>query len=303
MSTKVILDTDIGDDIDDVLALALICASPELQLVGVTTVFGPVIARAKQARTVLAVAGEKYKSIPVFAGCSASMAIRPNATKAGELENVPNQDSSCLPEDQLAPLNPKHAVNFLIDTLMAGDGDIIPITIGAMTNLAAAMVLERRIIKKIPRIACMAGEWHRPMAEWNIRCDPEAAHIVFNSGIPVTAIPWEIGHQVQFTESDIQRLGQINRPVAQNLSLAIKAWRADWGTNPMPHLFDPMSIATIIKPDLCIWKRGHVTVELTGTHTHAITMLKEDKDGPHTIAWDAHRDEAVNFYLDRIAKL
>jgi purine nucleosidase/pyrimidine-specific ribonucleoside hydrolase len=304
--TKIILDTDIGDDIDDALALGLICASPELQLLGVTTVFGNVLARARQARTVLKVAGDRFASIPVAAGCGASMASRPNHGTTAYLENhLPNQDSTCLPENELAPLEPRHAVNFLIDTIMSGNGDVIPITIGALTNLASAMVLERRIVAKIPRIVAMAAEFKRPFAEWNIRCDPEAAHIVFASGIPMDVITWDIGNTVMFDESHIDQLNRSPRPLASRLAAAIAAWKKSHTHNPtiMPSLFDPMAVATMIKPDLCTWKTGTVMVELQGRDTYGFTTFHESKPGEkglHRVAWDANREASFEFYLKRI---
>lgn len=302
--TKVILDTDIGDDIDDALALALICASPELKLLGVTTVFGNVLARARQARTVLKVAGEQFARIPVAAGCGASMASRPNHGVKHYLDNVlPNQDSTCLPEAQLPPLDKRHAVNFLIDTIMAGSGDIIPITIGAMTNLATAMVMERRIIAKIPKIVVMAAEFKRPFAEWNIVCDPEAAAIVFNSGIPMDVTTWDIGHTVSFDQGNIDRLNASQRPLAQRLAAAIAAWQnahSGGGKKPMPSLYDPMAVATMIQPDLCTWCTGTVSVELTGSKTYGFTTLSHHKDGIHRVAWDADRARSLDFYLTRI---
>lgn len=302
--TKVILDTDIGDDIDDALALALICASPELELVGVTTVFGNVLARARQARTVLKVAGERFASIPVAAGCGAAMASRPiHGIKAYLDDVLPNQDSTCLPESQLPPLEKRHGVNFLIDTIMAGKGDIIPITIGAMTNLATAMVMERRIVAKIPKVIAMAAEFKRPFAEWNILCDPEAAHIVFSSGIPMDIITWDIGHTVSFDQGNIDRLNATQRPLSQRLAAAITAWQNahhHGGAKPMPSLYDPMAIATMVQPDLCTWRTGTVSVELAGAKTYGFTTFAEDKGGVHRVAWDADRDRSLDYYLTRI---
>src|ERR1700742_5181230 len=106
MAQKIILDTDIGDDIDDALALGLILGCPEVELVGVTTVFSNVVARARQARSVLASAGKQFKSIPVCAGCGGSMASRPLHNLKDYLEDrLPNQDPSCLPESELLPLD------------------------------------------------------------------------------------------------------------------------------------------------------------------------------------------------------
>lgn len=301
---KVILDTDIGDDIDDALALGLICACPELKLLGITTVFGNVLARARQARTVLKVAGEQFSRIPVAAGCGAAMASRPVHGAKAYLENsVPNQDSTCLPEAELAPLEKRHAVNFLIDTIMSGGGDIIPITIGALTNLAAAMVLERRIVAKIPKIVAMAAEFKRPFSEWNIRCDPEAAGIVFDSGIPMDVITWDIGHTVSFDQGHIDRLNASRRPLSQRLAAAIAAWQnsheAAFKKN-MPSLYDPMAVATMIQPDLCTWRTGTVSVELAGSKTYGFTTFAEDKTGPHRVAWDADRERSLDYYLMRI---
>lgn len=303
---KVILDTDIGDDIDDAMALALICASPELELVGVTTVFGNVAARARQARTVLCKCGEKFRSVPVAVGCGASMASRPKHNIDFYLrDELPNQDGTCMAESELPPVVDEHAVNFLIRTIMDGDGDIVPILIGAMTNLAAAMVMERRIVKKIPKLVVMAAEFRHHMAEWNIACDPEAAHIIYSSGIPIDSTTWYIGDKVTFRDSDLAKLNAMKLPIAQNLSAAIKAWQTSKhiATTPMPHLYDPMAIATIMQPDLVTWKTGTVHVELSGATTYGFTTFKEDPAGIHRVAWETDRDRCLNYYLNRIAQL
>lgn len=303
---KVILDTDIGDDIDDAMALGLICASPELELIGVTTVFGNVKARARQARTVLAKCGEQFRGIPVAAGCGSAMASRPLHNDRYYLEDVlPNQDATCLPENELPPLADEHAVNFLIRTMMDGHGDIVPILIGAMTNFATAMVMERRIIQKIPKIVVMAAEFQRPFAEWNIKCDPEAAHLVFSSGIPIDVTTWDIGWKVTFRDDDVTKLSGMNSPIAKNLSAAIKAWQATHtdGHIPNPHLYDPMAVATIIKPDLVMWKTGTVHVELCGQNTYGFTTFNENQTGRHRVAWDTNREICLDYYLHRISAL
>jgi purine nucleosidase/pyrimidine-specific ribonucleoside hydrolase len=300
---KIILDTDIGDDVDDALALSLICVSPEVDLQAVTTVFGNVAARARQARTLLKIAGERFAKIPVAAGCGASMASRPLQNIKADFKSIPNQDSTYFPESELPPLDPRHAVNLLLDMLHAGDGNIIPITIGAMTNLAAALVMDHRIAAKIPKIIAMAGEFETHMAEWNIRCDPEAAHILFTSGIPIDIIPWQIGTTVAMTQSDLDQLAASNCPLAQRLMLAISAWQNDPSSakkSGLPHLYDPMTIATLIQPDLVKWKRGTVAVELADHHTYAYTTFKEDPAGIHRVAFNANREASMQFFLARI---
>jgi inosine-uridine nucleoside N-ribohydrolase len=303
---KLLLDTDIGDDVDDALALGLICASPEVELVAVTTVFGNVLARARQARTILKIAGEQFAHIPVAAGCGASLASRPLHNITAYLENhLPNQDPTCLPEAELPPIDPRHGVDLIIDTIQSGDGEIIPITIGAMTNFAVALTKERRIAAKIPKIIAMASEVESDMVEWNIRCDPEAAHIVLSSGIPVDIIPLQIGTTVSFTRQDVVRLAQTNRPLARCLCAAIAAWAKHPSSvkkQGLPHLYDPMTIATLIKPELVTWKRGTMNVELGGQQTYGQTTFQPSGDGKHRVAFDAKRDDAIEFYLDRITR-
>lgn len=301
--TTVILDTDIGDDIDDALALGLICACPELDLSGVTTVFGNVTARARQARTILKDAGSQFSKVPVAAGCGASMASRPIHGSTAYLEDeLPNQDSSCLPEEELPPLDKRHGVNVLVESIMNGRGDILPVTIGALTNLAAAMVMERRIVQKIPRVVAMAAEFKQPFAEYNIRCDPEAAHIVFSSGIPIDVITWDIGHTVRFGPEQVDRLAQGTSPLARRLSLMISTWQNahEVPQDSMPSLYDPMAVATMVQPDLCTWKTGVISVELKGEATYGFTTFREDPEGPHRVAWDADRERSLDFFLQRI---
>ncbi len=306
MATKIILDTDIGDDVDDALCLGLILGCPEVDLRGVTTVFANVDARARQARTILRVAGEKFAKVPVSAGCGGSMASRPVHNIKAYLENhLPNQDASCLPEAELPKADPRHGVDFLLDELK---GDVAPVTIGAMTNLAMAIVKDWRVTKRIPKILSMAAEFRTPMAEWNIKCDPEAAHIVFSSGIPMDIIPWTIGMQVTFRQEHLDRLDKCKRPLAQRLAMAIRCWQGDWSESgkkpkPMPHLFDPMTIATLVRPDLCTWKRGWVKVELSGASTYGYTTFKDDEKGPHRVAWDAKVDECLDFWFERIERV
>src|SRR5450432_2645022 len=301
---KIILDTDIGDDIDDALALGLVCASPEVDLQAVTTVFGNVNARARQARTILKIAGERFEKIPVAAGCGASMASRPMFNTKAHLENLPNQDSTCFPESDLPPLDPRHGVNLILDTLRAGNGDITPITIGAMTNLATALVMDRKIISKIPKIIAMAAEFVSYFDEWNIRCDPEAAHIIFTSGIPIDIIQCNIGTTVQMTQHDLDGLKNSDRPLAERLMLAISAWQKNDPSSAkkfgMPHLYDPMTIATMIQPDLVTWKSGTISVELRGQHTYGYTTFEESPTGIHRVAFSANRDVSIKFFLDRI---
>ncbi|OGV76944.1 MAG: hypothetical protein A3K19_22590 [Lentisphaerae bacterium RIFOXYB12_FULL_65_16] len=315
----IILDTDIGDDIDDAYALALVLASPELDLRGVTTVFCNSVARARQARTVLAVAGRP--DVPVAAGCGAVMSTRTDyapATAAVGTRQVPwaaakllndsrpSQDRSCLPETDLPPLDKRHGVDFLIETIMHGKGDIIPVAIGPFTNIAMAIVKEPRLITKIPRLVVMGACFDRHQSEWNIRCDPVAAAVVFNSGIPMTVVGLDVTMKCRFSTEQVNRLYECPRPLAKNLAAATQAWAAEdsggWKQG-RPVLHDPLAIEVIFRSDLVGTHNGTVTVELAGTRTYGYTLFSPapaNTPAPHDIGVTVNADAALDLWLDRV---
>ncbi len=310
MPRKIILDTDIGDDIDDAYALALILASPELELVGVTTVFANTSARTRQAQTILGLAGRE--DVPVATGCGNVMSPRvahrgPDlaggqsslALKAREyLGDVrPKQDSSALPAEKLPDPDPRHAVEFLIETIMAGGGDILPVTVGAMTNLAMALVKEPRIAARIPRVVSMAGWYTSRRTEWNITCDPVAAATVFGSGVRMTCLGIDVTGQVRFTPEELDLLYSCARPVARNLAAATKAWGKG-----LPTLHDPLAVETLVRDDIVTMKRGRVTVDLSGGETYGVTVFHEG-DGPHEVGAEVKADAAKALWLERVLAL
>jgi purine nucleosidase len=303
---KVILDTDIGDDIDDALALGLILASPEMELLGVTTVFKNVVARAAQARSILKAAGRP--EVPVAAGCGAVMSPRvayPSDARRAYLEGeLPNQHAMSLPEADLAPLDSRHGVDFLIDTVMASAGDITIVTIGAMTNLAMAMVKEPRILGRIPRIVSMAAAFDRQESEWNIRCDPVAAAVVLGSGVPMRIVGLDVTMRVQFRRKDIEALKASLRPLAGALARSIAAWEAHSGwahlVQGLPIMHDPLAVATILDPTVVQWRRGTATVELQGEQTYGYTLFQNDDKGPHEYAYQVDAEAALNLWIRQV---
>jgi len=171
------LDTDIGDDTDDILALSLICASPELKLAGVSTVLGETENRARLARTLLASTAGPSARVRVAAGGGHPLPGRvtpdiwPNGPVARPwLVQLPGaRPASALPRKPS-----QHGVELLAAQLRLHPGKTVPIGTGPMTNLATLLLREPDLKPAIPRFALMAGEFQRPRAEWNVRCDPLA---------------------------------------------------------------------------------------------------------------------------------
>lgn len=307
---KIILDTDIGDDVDDVLALGLVLSSPEFELSGVTTVFRNAFARTRQARTVLKIAGRE--DVPVSAGCGASISPHvdipdPLPLKACLDGVLPNQDSTSLPDTRLPELNPAHGVDFIIDAIMQGEGDISIVTIGAMTNLAMALVKEPRIISKIPKIVAMAGFFEEQKAEWNIRCDPVAAEIVSRSGIPVDFIGLDVTLKVKLSEKHLEQLKSSKTPLARKISESITIWRSyvqsiepDRKEPILPVMHDPLAVATMIDSSIVEWRTGEVSVELNKDKIYGLTVFQEKDNGLHRYAYKVNSEAMISLWMERI---
>ena len=307
--TRIILDTDIGDDIDDALALALILRSPELDLCGITTVFCDTVARSRQARTILKI--EDRTDIPVAAGCGSILS--PRASRDGAqrklhqgrpfltpaynlLEKIaPAQDVTALPEAQLPPPSPLHGVDFLIDAY-SRKSNVTLVTIGALTNVAMAIVKAPHIVPNIPHIVTMGGVFTQQFSEWNISCDPVAASIVADSGIPMRWVGLDVTLQCRLSTDQIERFGTSSDELCRNLHAAARAW------NHVVTLHDPLAVETILRPGIVTTRRGTVGVELAGEKTWGYTLFKEDPDGPHEVCTAVKAAEAVSLYLERVLR-
>jgi purine nucleosidase len=191
----ILLDTDIGDDIDDALALTVVLNSPELELVGVTTVFRDAPRRAILARQLLDMGGRG--DVPAVAGCSEP--LFPSWDKFPGGKSLGRQFEAL--DDSLQWTDTNRAVEFIIDKVrdFASRGERLTLVpIGALTNLALAFLWAPDIIPQC-RVVLMGGKWGskfaEPDAEWNILCDPEAAALVFRSGVDLTMVGLDVTMQ------------------------------------------------------------------------------------------------------------
>jgi len=306
------LDTDIGDDTDDIFALALICASPELALAGVSTVFGETKERARLAQTLLATTGRPAARTPVVAGCghplpgTASPISTPVYSPNGPMARGPISQLPCArPASRLPRARRTHAVDALAAHLRAHPGKTVPVTIGALTNLATLLLREPGLQAAIPRLVVMGGEFKRPMWEWNIRCDPLAAACVVESGLPIDFIPWDIGMACTVTRAQVARLFAGRSPTSRLLSRAVRLWRKSKSSpspTELPHLFDPMAVSVLLHPEWFTWRRGRVEVLFT-PEKFSHTRFTPDPAGPHCVAWKVRNPRAVEAVWARILSL
>ncbi len=250
-----IIDTDIGDDIDDAFALALALRSPELRIVGVTTAYGDTELRARLVDRYLAAVDRS--DIPVAAGVATSQS------------NVFTQAAYALREP-----DHKHpdGVAFLLDQIGAHPGEITLIAIGPETNLAAAIQRDPATFRKVKRVVLMGGSVYRgygdehrpPEPEWNIDRDPAAAKALFGSGVPIFMMPLD-STQIHLQAKDREQIFSFGSPLTDQLTLLYHQWAAQTDNHaPDPTLFDPVAVTYAISPGLCPAKPLRIEVDDKG---------------------------------------
>ncbi|MCB9149944.1 MAG: nucleoside hydrolase [Caldilineaceae bacterium] len=268
---KVIIDCDPGHDD----ALAILLAAKHLDVLGITTVAGNQHIDKVTANALKIVEFAELTHIPVAKGCGLPLVKPPMF--APEIHGETGMDGPELPTPT-TPLDPRHSVDFLIDTVMAHD-EVTLIPTGPLTNVASALRREPRIAERIPLISLMGGGLtsgnSTATAEFNIYVDPEAAHVVFSSGIPIKMCGLNLTRQANATEVEIarcralgNRTGQI---VADLLVFFAGTVKEVFGVSG-GSLHDPCAVAALIDPTLIEFEPMHVAVELKGEHTYGMTV-------------------------------
>jgi inosine-uridine nucleoside N-ribohydrolase len=247
-----ILDTDIGDDIDDAFALALVLRSPEVKLLGITTAYGDTELRARLVDRYLEAVG--LADIPVLAG------------KATPHNNVFTQAAYA---ERGPERKHKDGVQFLLDQIKAHPGEVTLIAIGPLVNVGEAIQRDPETFKKLKRVVMMGGSVYRgygngrpPEPEWNIKCDPEGAKALFASGVPIYMMPLD-STQVPLDQAERDRLFSFGSPLTDQLTLLYHQWAALTKATS-PTLFDPVAAAYAVKPELCPAKPLRIEVDDTG---------------------------------------
>jgi purine nucleosidase len=235
-ATPVILDTDIGTDIDDAYALAALIHRPELELLAVTTVSSDAVARARLAAKLLRVAGGRWAKVPVYAGISTPVQYMK------QVEWARGFTSSTLHESG--------AVEFLRAKVNARPGEITLIAVGELTNIAALLQSDAGIAKKIRAISLMGGSIYRgyaagskPEPEWNIKSNANAAKVVFESGVPLLVAPLDSTADLKLSPEMRVELFARGVPLNDALAALNSIWRHTntWkGENPT--LFDVLAV-------------------------------------------------------------
>lgn len=294
MSRKMIIDTDTASD--DAVALVMALQTPDIEIEAITIVAGnmPVEQASLNARYTIELCG---KDVPVYDGLDRPLTRPPH--RAYFFHGPDGMGGMNYPAPKLQP-RPQHAVHALIDTIKANPG-ILLVTLGPLTNVALAVSQAPEIAGMVSRCVVMGGAANTvgnitPAAEFNIWCDPEAARMVFHSGLPIEMVGWELCRgEANLSEADMRYCREvINTPLAHFAidcnATAIQA-NQRWLGDPALALPDPVTMAVAIDPTICTRSSRHyVEVECDGTFTRGMTVVDQQGvtaniDDPSVAMW------------------
>jgi purine nucleosidase len=285
----VLLDTDIGTDVDDAYALAQIVRSPELKLLGVTTVSGDALARARLAAKLLAVAGRP--EVPVYAGISTATQYMAQADWAKGFTSP--------------ALHASGGVAFLREQINARPGELTLIAVGEMTNVAALLGSEPGLAKKIKAIALMGGSVVRgyapgskPEPEWNLKSNARAAQVVFASGVPLLIAPLDSTADLKLTPERLVRIFSQGTPLNDALAALDFIWkRTNTWKADTPTLFDNLAVALVATPGLAPLTPLHLTVEADG-----LTRIIEGRPPNAQVALTCDAPRFLEYVTERLER-
>lgn len=310
MSRKIILDCDPGHD--DAIAMLLAHGNPEIDLVAVTTVAGnqtleKVTRNAQSVATVIGMRG-----VPIAKGCDRPLVRTQEVAPTIHGESGMEGPRLREPTTDLAPL---HAVQLIIDTVMSHDpGEITLVPTGALTNIALAARLEPRIIPRVREVVLMGGGYHvgnwSAVAEFNIKIDPEAAHIVFGAGWPLTMVGLDLTHQALATPEVADKVRAVGTQPAQFVLELFDFFGKAYKENQdfdSPPVHDPCAVAYVIDPRVVSTRKVPIAIELTGTETLGMTVAdfrgKPPADCPTQVAVDLDFDGFWHLVIDALERI
>jgi len=313
MPTKVILDVDTGTD--DAVALMTAALSPEIDLVGATTVNGNTGVEYTTENTLRVFDWIGMPEIPVLRGMD-----RPMVRAQPELGMAAVIHRNLLdlpPASHGATLRPGHAVDWLIETFLASDGDIVLCPVGPLTNIAMAMQREPRILDAIPEIVLMGGAHHMGnlthSAEFNFLLDPEAARVVVRCGRPIRMVPLDATHRALLSTEDAQRPRDLGTPAGEAAARFVLQSIAGYAaTQPIldrsgvAPIHDALAVCAIIDPSILTTEHIPVDVEVYAELSVGRTVCdfrsRPDKPANVHFAIDADEPKFVRMLLDILGR-
>lgn len=307
---KIIIDCDPG--YDDAVALLLAAGSPSVEVLAITTVAGNQTLE-KVTRNALRVATLAGLEVPVAAGAARPL-LRDEVAVAANIHGESGLDGTTLPQATLKP-DPRHAAQLIVDTVMNEPPQSVTLVpIGPLTNIALAARLEPRIVERVKEVVLMGGGYHignvKPMAEFNIENDPEAAHIVFEEKWPIVMVGLDLTYQALATQTVKDKIAAIHTPasdfVTQVLTRFSENYKKSKGFDEPP-VHDACAVAYVIDPGVIETRKAPVHVEYRGEYTSGMTVTDLRRKAPqdcHTaVAMKLDRERFWNLVIEAVGNL
>lgn len=293
-SINLLLDTDIGSDIDDALCLAYLLAQPRCQLMGITTVTGQARERAMLADALCRLAGRD--EMPIHSGAEQPLLIpqqQPLAPQSEALSRFPHREN----------FSPGTAVEFLRQTIRSHPGEITLLAIGPLTNIGLLFAVDPEIPSLLKSLVLMAGVFttdvpQAPRCEWNVKLDPHAAAIVYRAAVPHhVSIGLDVTLRVQMNADECRR-----RLVGGPLDMVADMAEV-WFRHVDRIVFhDPLAGMAVFHPEVCRYESGSVEVELLSRQVAGMTHWTLDHDSaPHQIAVDVDAERFLTDFFDVVS--
>lgn len=280
---KVILDTDIGTDVDDALALAVLLGSKEVDLVGITTVYGDTQLRAKIAMRICELVN---RSIKTFVGESLPI--------SGREVWISGQEGKNYKDLERFNAESQGAVEYLIETFTSNPNSINLIAIGPLTNIARAIQSSQNFENTVKHLWVMGGDFSQSRVEHNFKCDLDAARIVFESKIPISILDLPSSQKTIIRSDEIEQIGKspnLGSLLHSEIISWIKPRNQDW---TIPH--DPIAALALLTPELFETSSvGHVTIDADG-----LSFWNESESGNVRLLDPKHPELAVQKMIELI---
>lgn len=295
--TRIIIDTDIGSDPDDSVALALAMRSPEIVFEGITTVYGDVDLRARLAQKMLNLGGVGH--IPIYTGIRESLLRNRDVWWGGH-------EGEGVLEGGEPTESAGHAVDFIVDTVMNNPGEITLVAIGPLANIATALIREPAIARHVKQILMMGGVTRLgdngkglPVLEHNIKCDPEAASVVFSSGAPIIMVGLDVTMNVIIDRNQVNKLKASDDPLNLAVSNMLGRW-LDICDRDYTAMHDPLAISYLIDPSLLQTERMNVTVDYDHRHPSGMTIAEPSSTGNVQVCLDVDGNRFIQLLMNRL---
>lgn len=284
---KIIIDTDIGDDIDDAYAVALALSSPEVKIVGITSAWGDTALRSRLLDRLLCETGRS--DIPVYTGVATKTTTKFTQRPWAEAGRAHTHTD---------------AVTFLLNEIRQNPDEITLVAIGPLTNIGTAITRDPATFSKLKRVVMMGGSINRGYgavsddpsrprdAEYNIARDPTAAQKLFDAGVPIYMMPLD-STQLKFEDANRSQLASISTPLTDSLQVLTAEWQRGTGQKD-PTLYDPVAMAYAIDPETCPTRSFHIDVDDKG-----FTSIGPGQANAN-ICLEPHPDAFFRFFMPRL---